>query len=149
MRRRSVGWWHGSECVRACVCLCVCGWVLVRRAGPSHWASLSDDYAACAAKSQSPINIDEDKATTKDMDSLKLTGYDKATSGHILKNNGHTGISARSSCSPAARGASSSSSSSLLFYNLSRGNRTKDLALASMARDNPPASSTASSRNAR
>jgi len=65
-------------------------------AGPSHWAELKPDgeWQACAAtsKSQSPINIDQDEATHKDIGNLQLSGYDNETSGNTLENNGHTGI---------------------------------------------------------
>lgn len=60
--------------------------------GPSHWAEVNPtEWQACAAtsKSQSPINIDQDEATHKDIGHLQLSGYDNETSVN-LQNNGHT-----------------------------------------------------------
>jgi len=68
-------------------------------AGPSHWAETDP---TCDDNSQSPINIDQDKATHKDLGRFQLTGYDAATSAHTLENNGHTGISLRSSSTARA-----------------------------------------------
>lgn len=53
--------------------------------GPSNWASLSKDFAACDGKNQSPINI-EDPINAE----LAPIGFSYRKGGHEIINNGHT-----------------------------------------------------------
>ena len=57
----------------------------------TDWASLSEKWAACDGKSQSPIDITSEEAAPAKLDSNSLTFHYAAANGTAkIKNNGHT-----------------------------------------------------------
>ncbi|MBX2859524.1 MAG: carbonic anhydrase family protein [Cellvibrionaceae bacterium] len=60
-------------------------WSYDGKAGPSHWASLTPEYGACAGKNQSPINLN--KFVEAD---LKNIQFEYTPGGTQIVNNGHS-----------------------------------------------------------
>ena len=53
--------------------------------GPAHWSTLAPDFAACAGRNQSPIDLDNFIEAE-----LPPIAFDYKTGGHDFINNGHT-----------------------------------------------------------
>lgn len=66
-----------------------CGFGYDGALGPEHW---QDEYAQCAGKHQSPINIDSEHVTRTVLPPLKMEGFYSTEGEAILTNNGHTAM---------------------------------------------------------
>ena len=60
-------------------------WGYAGEQGPEHWATLDPQFASCAGKNQSPIDIDD--LIEADLAPIK---FDYRTAGSEVANNGHT-----------------------------------------------------------
>jgi carbonic anhydrase len=74
-------------------------WSYQGATGPEHWASLSEDFAACGeGRQQSPIDLPEDTAVGASTDKAITIDYHPVTAE--LVNNGHT---VQANVSPGSR----------------------------------------------
>ena len=60
-------------------------WEYTGDAGPAHWSTLAPEFAACAGRNQSPIDLDNFIEAE-----LPPIAFDYKAGGHDVVNNGHT-----------------------------------------------------------